>query len=105
MKCGFDEPIVDWRLHDFRRTAAPTGMTLHTILHAIQVELSGSSPLSMLSGCLDAAFSAASLIDVPQMQGSACLGWILMPEVQQVVTTYAERFLEQVATQVSEYCC
>ncbi len=54
----------------------------------------------MLSACLDVAFNAAVLIDSPQLQGSICLGWLLMPEVQNVVTTYAERFLEQVETQV-----
>jgi hypothetical protein len=54
----------------------------------------------VLSGCLEAAFSAAHLIDTPQLQGSTCLGWVLVPEVQTVVTAYAERFLDQVGAQV-----
>lgn len=76
-------------------------------------ELAGKSPLSMLAGCLDAAFQAAHSIDSPQLQGSSCLGWTLMPEVQQVVSAYSERFLEQVGAQVKlwtvlkacTYCC
>lgn len=42
----------------------------------------GTSPLGVLSGCLEAAFSAAHLIDSPQLQGSSCLGWVMVPEVQ-----------------------
>jgi hypothetical protein len=60
----------------------------------------GTSPLSVLSGCLEAAFTAAHLIDTPQLQGSSCLGWVLVPEVQTVITAYAERFLDQVGAQV-----
>ena len=60
------------------------------------------SPLNVLSGCLEGAFRAAHYIDGPQLQGSSCLGWILIPEVQLVVTAYAERFLEQVGAQVRE---
>ena len=37
--------------------------------------------------------------------GYSCLGWVLMPEVQSVVTDYAERFLEQVAVQVQASEC
>lgn len=64
-----------------------------------------TSPLGVLSGCLEAAFSAAHLIDSPQLQGSSCLGWVMVPEVQLVVTTYAERFIEQVGAQVSCMYC
>lgn len=60
-----------------------------------------TSPLSVLSGCLESAFAAAHLIDSPQLQGSSCLGWVMVPEVQLVVTNYAERFIEQVGAQVS----
>jgi uncharacterized membrane protein YfbV (UPF0208 family) len=65
------------------------------------------SPLSVLTGCLEAAFAAAHLIDSPQLQGSSCLGWVMVPEVQTVVTSYAERFMEQVGAQVwweAVYC-
>jgi hypothetical protein len=63
-------------------------------------ELVPVSPLSVLTGCLEAAFAAAHLIDSPQLQGSSCLGWVMVPEVQTVVTSYAERFMEQVGAQV-----
>jgi hypothetical protein len=65
------------------------------------------SPLSVLTGCLEAAFAAAHLIDSPQLQGSSCLGWVMVPEVQTVVTSYAERFMEQVGAQVrcEAVCC
>jgi hypothetical protein len=70
-------------------------------------ELVPVSPLSVLTGCLEAAFAAAHLIDSPQLQGSSCLGWVMVPEVQTVVTSYAERFMEQVGAQVrcEAVCC
>jgi hypothetical protein len=51
---------------------------------------------------LDAAYRAASLLDSPHLQGSTCLGWLLLPEVEKVILGYTEHFLEQVCAQVRQ---
>lgn len=58
--------------------------------------------MSFAASCLETAFAEARVMDRLQLQSTPCLGWILLPEVQQFVSSYAEEFVREIAGQVRQ---
>lgn len=77
-------------------------LTLICFYVAAQSSVIGRGSLSFASSCLETAFAEARAMDRLQLQSTPCLGWILLPEVQQFVSSYAEEFVREIAGQVRQ---
>lgn len=74
----------------------------HRVSCAPQSNSIGRGSLSFAASCLESAFSEARSMDRLQLQSTPCLGWVLLPEIQQFVSSYAEEFIKEIAGQVRQ---
>ena len=57
-------------------------------------------PLTFAAECLDVAFACSTKLDSASLQGASCLGWLLLPELQHILSGYTEDVLRGCREQV-----
>ena len=58
-------------------------------------------PMTFTMEVLDFAFSEATKLDTSGLQGASCLSWLLLPELQHIITIYAEDVMRDCREQTS----
>lgn len=61
-----------------------------------------AGPLSFAADCIDNAYREAECIDELGLVGCAMLGWLLQPEVQKMVKSFAEDLMREAAAMVKQ---